>query len=332
MKTDPNEKKILSRFGQFSQVQLLVIGDLMLDEFIWGNVDRISPEAPVPVVNVKRQSFMPGGAMNVAANISSLSAKVQIVGVVGDDIHGKLLIEAAQKQKINTESLIKSKSYQTTIKTRVIAHHQQVVRVDREEPLYLSKPQMNKILNKIHDQIKDIDGIIIEDYAKGLINQGLYDAIIDLGHKNQIFIAVDPKINSSLKVYGADVVTPNLSEALYFLGIKKNTYNFHQIGQMLLDLWDVPTVLLTLGEDGMIIANRGQSSIHIPTVAQEVYDVSGAGDTVIGSFCLGIAAGMDSYQAAWMANQAAGIVVGKLGTATVNKQELKEKIKNYGKK
>jgi len=314
--------------GDFKDARVLVIGDLILDEFLWGEVSRISPEAPVPVVWVKTESFMPGGASNVANNLRSLGAKVSLAGVIGDDEHGTILKGELERSGVNVNGVITDGSRPTTLKTRVVAHHQQVVRIDKERVVTLNDRIMSKISSYVKDNIKDLDAIIIEDYGKGVITPKLLSRIIPLAKSGKKIIAVDPKEEHFRYYRGVSVITPNNHEASKAVGFDiTDTPTLKKAGTRLLNRLNCSIALITLGEKGMAVFQRGRPMKHIPTVAQEVYDVSGAGDTVIAAYTLSLASGADPVQAAHISNCAAGIVVGKVGIAVVTPEELIERIK-----
>lgn len=327
----------------FPKTNILIIGDLILDEYIWGSVERISPEAPVPVVWAKKRTYVPGGAANVAANIRSLDGRVSLMGVTGEDKNKDILLSELKIRKISGEGIFTESQRHTTLKTRVIAGHQQVVRVDWEHTDSLS-PQLNqKILKFVQKNIDGFDGIIIEDYGKGVINMHLLEEIISLARQHKKVITVDPKEEHFQYYHGVTAITPNrkeLENAIRNLKIKDTTNRFRlnqdrlftdkdidiAAGEIMQYL-DLQSLLVTLGEHGMRLFEKGGRSTHIPTAALEVFDVSGAGDTVIAAFTLGLCAGANKLQAAHIANFAAGIVVGKVGTATTNRKELLERIR-----
>jgi D-beta-D-heptose 7-phosphate kinase/D-beta-D-heptose 1-phosphate adenosyltransferase len=328
----------LNRFNKiishFKDARILVVGDIMLDKFIWGTVSRISPEAPVPVVWVKSESFMPGGASNVANNIQALGAKAYICGVVGDDSQGNTLIAELAKNGIDNEGILVDKNRPTIDKTRIIAHHQQVVRIDRESASPISNRIIRGIVSFAKKKISDIDAIIIEDYGKGIVVPYLIKELVGLSKRHKKIITVDPK-EEHIKLYkGVTTITPNRKEAEVASGVKiKDTASLRKAGKRLANWLHPESVLITLGEDGMALFKRKGNFVHIPTVAQEVYDVSGAGDTVIATFTVARASGANMVEAAHISNVAAGVVVGKLGIATCNTDELKfhmEQIKRYG--
>lgn len=325
MKKRDKFRKIISKFPK---VKILVIGDLILDEFLWGDVSRISPEAPVPVVWVNRESFMPGGASNVANNINALGGKTYLAGVVGMDERGKVLISTLNERGIQTQGIIVDSERPTTLKTRVIAHHQQVVRIDKEKVDPIDGEKISKFVNYVKEIIDEVDAILIEDYGKGVITSRLLKEAMSLAKRYKKIIMVDPKEEHFHYYKGVTAITPNHHEASIATGIKiKDKDSLIQIGKHLLSKLNTQAVLITLGEEGMQLFERSGRITHIPTVAQEVFDVSGAGDTVISTFTLAKAAGASMVDAAYIANFAAGIVVGKVGIAVVSQKELLSKIK-----
>ena len=315
--------KLKELIKNFKDAKVLVVGDLILDEFMWGEVSRISPEAPVPVVWVKNESFMPGGASNVANNIRSLGAGVYLVGVIGDDDRGAILKGELAQKGINTDGVFVDVSRPTTLKTRVVAHHQQVVRIDKEKIDHIGGNMISKIIAYIENIMKDIDAVIIEDYGKGVITPLLLSKIVPAAKASRKIIAVDPKEEHFKYYRGISVITPNNHEAAKAVGFEiKDEATLKKAGQVLLDKIKCKIALITLGENGMAVFQKGKPMTHIPTVAQEVFDVSGAGDTVIASYTLSLASGLDPIQSAYIANYAAGIVVGKVGIAVVTPEEL----------
>ena len=311
---------------QFPKVHLLVVGDLMLDEFIWGEVSRISPEAPVPVVLEKRHSFMPGGAANVAHNIASLGAKVSLCGVTGSDESGRRLKELLQKRGILMGAIVADPKRPTTLKTRVIAHHQQVVRIDREEAEPLSPSLRSRLILQARKIAREADAVILEDYGKGIISPPLILSMLQEARRRKKIVSVDPKQEHFSYYKGVTVITPNRQEAYAAYAALKGKATDRKevsfIGKTLLKQLACQAVLVTLGEDGMCLCERSGSVTQIPTVAQEVFDVSGAGDTVIAALTLSLAAGASMVDAARIANVAAGIVVGKVGVAVTDSKEL----------
>lgn len=322
-------KKLFSRFGQQS---ILVVGDVMLDQFLWGKVSRISPEAPVPVVEVTRDSFFPGGAANVARNLRALGAPVKVLGVLGDDHAGAELRDLLEQQGVDTYGLIADPNRPTTLKTRIVAHHQQVVRFDRESTGKLSSLIERQVLEYFASHVPDIAAVIFEDYGKGVLSQRLLDKMQHLAHRQKKIMSADPNSRHVLRYVGLTAVTPNRAEAFAAAGLSYiepadevlRDEPLMNVGRTLLRKWKPRNLLVTLGEHGMCLFRPGQKPHHIPTVAQEVFDVSGAGDTVIATLTLALAAGANPVQAAEISNHAAGIVVGKVGTATCSPEELIE--------
>ncbi|MDI6605621.1 MAG: D-glycero-beta-D-manno-heptose-7-phosphate kinase [Candidatus Omnitrophota bacterium] len=328
-------KKIIDRF---KRAKILIVGDLILDEYIWGSVERISPEAPVPVVWANKRTYLPGGAANVANNIRALGAKVALVGVVGGYKDSGILLSELKKRKINTNGIFTERARHTTLKTRIIAGHQQMVRVDWEHTHALPMRLNRRIIRFIEEKINSFDGIIIEDYGKGVINMQLLAELIEVARANKKIITVDPKEEHFQYYRGVTAITPNrreLENAVRNIKIKDTSNSFRLDNERLfsdkdidsaagriLEYLKLESILVTLGEQGMKLFEKGGRIVHIPTVAKEVFDVSGAGDTVIGTFTLALCCGATKFEAASLANYAAGIVVGKVGTATTNRKEL----------
>jgi len=317
-------KDINTLIREIQRPRILVLGDLMLDEFIWGNVHRISPEAPVPVVKVSSESSFPGGAANVARNIAEFGGEVVIGGMIGEDKQGEQLLSLLQDSGITTDAVLTVPGFNTIVKTRVIAKHQQIVRVDRERKRKVDQQEIDKLMHKINSIIQDIDAIIIEDYGKGFITQPLVDNVINLAEQNMKIVAIDPNPNNPLDWAGSTIVKPNRREAFASIGLPfdENEHDLVDIGKVLLEKWRIHSLLITLGEEGMMLFDPPDDPYHIPTRAKEVFDVSGAGDTVIAFYTMAIAAGLRGIEAAELANHAAGVVVGKIGTATVTADEL----------
>lgn len=320
--------KIRKIVGNFRDANVLVVGDLILDEFLWGDVSRISPEAPVPVVWVRKESFMPGGASNVANNLRSLGASVRLVGVVGDDEHGAILKGELEQKGIDTSGVVVDDTRPTILKTRVVAQHQQVVRIDKEKVGELSDRIIGRFVEYIENAMSEIDAIVIEDYGKGVITPQLLKKVVPLARSHKKIISVDPKIEHFKYYKGITLITPNNHEAARAVGFEiKDAASLKAAGEKMLDKMNCRIALITLGENGMAVFQKGKPMAHIPTVAQEVFDVSGAGDTVIASYTLSLAAKASPIEAAHIANCAAGIVVGKVGIAVVTPEELIDRIK-----
>jgi len=313
---------------KLKEVGVLVIGDLMIDEFIEGKVERISPEAPVPVVEVSSIKYTPGGAGNVINNIHALGGKVYPVGVIGDDGTGKRLITDFKSKSIEIDGVIIDSDRPTTLKSRIIAHSQQIVRVDREERTPIAEWVCKQILSFCRMVIDDVESIVISDYGKGVINPRLLEEIIPLGKKHNLPIIVDPKEEHFMSYKGVTLITPNLSEAETLIHKKMNNDEaLIKGGESILSQLECEAVLITRGAEGMSLFEKDFKVTHIPTVAKEVYDVTGAGDTVVAVISLALGAGIEIKTSAQLANIAAGIVVEKVGTATLTREELKEKIR-----
>jgi D-glycero-beta-D-manno-heptose-7-phosphate kinase len=320
-------KRILSAA---KKARILVVGDVMLDQFIWGAVSRISPEAPVPVVDFARESFMPGGAANVARNLVSLETPAELFGVIGEDDAARKLQKLLGEQNIGCAGLVKNPARHTSIKTRIVAHQQQVVRIDRETRGALDSKTSAKLLAGFNAVLGGADAVIVGDYGKGVITQPLLNEIKSLCRERGIWLSLDPKPVHRLDLTGLSLITPNRKEAFELANLPDETRNENPfadqnlmlVAERLLAELRPAVLLITLGELGMLLCQRGQKPFHIPTVAQEVFDVSGAGDTVIATFTLAIAAGASPLEAATLSNHAAGIVVGKVGTATTSPAEL----------
>ena len=323
----PMLEKILSRF---SKVNILVVGDIMMDRFIWGKVSRISPEAPVPVVAVEKETFLLGGAANVVNNIHALGGNVTLCGVVGDDEMGEKIIKKLTETKIGLQGIFVEQGRQTSTKTRIIAHHQQLVRIDRETTDHPRASTSRNLTEFLKKNIEGFDGIILSDYGKGLLTKELIRTTIRKARETKKLIMVDPKLKNFFYYKGATVVTPNAAEASAASSILINDLSsLKSAGRMLLKKLGCDVLVITRGEEGMAIFEPRQGPFLVPTVAKEVYDVTGAGDTVIGTMVLALGAGARVTEAAKLANYAAGIAVGKIGTATVSQEELIKAIRKY---
>lgn len=323
--------KAQETISNFKNTKILVVGDLMLDIFIWGDVKRISPEAPVPVVDVERESSMPGGSANVVNNVCAMGGKCFVSGIIGDDAYGTHLINELKQEGAQVEGILKDPGRVTTVKTRIIARHQQVVRYDREVKHALGSRFFEELKYFCSSIIDDIDAIIIEDYGKGFVSQDLMRYLIEVSKEKDKIVTFDPKIGRDLDIHGITAVTPNLEEAYYFAGISDQDDSdevIYDIGEKLIKKWDAQAVLITLGDKGMYLFEKNKPPFNIPTVAREVFDVSGAGDTVMGAFSLSLASGSNAKDAAILANFAAGVVVGKLGTGVATAKEIIKAIEN----
>ena len=303
--------------------RLAVLGDIMIDRYIWGNVSRVSPEAPVPVVEVESESTRLGGAANVANNITSLGANASLIGVAGNDTHGKELITILDGQHTASDGIIIDPSRPTTVKTRVIAHNQHVVRIDSEEKKDIDDSTQKKILSVLQNSIESIDGIIIEDYNKGVVVKELIHAVIALAKKYNKVITVDPKFNNFFEYKNVSVFKPNIKETEEAFGKKLRAEDaVLSAGMLLLERLQADNVLLTRSEKGMSLFEKNGAVTHIPTRAREVADVSGAGDTVVATLTAMLAAGATVKEAAIIANMAGGIVVGEVGIVPIKPEQL----------
>ena len=320
--------RISAYIDRFHKARVLVVGDVMLDHYIWGSVSRISPEAPVPVVHVTQENVLLGAAANVVNNIHSLGGTVNVCGVIGQDSAGKQLIRLLRSKSINTDGLIQEDGRPTTIKTRIIAHNQQVVRFDREAKDGVHRETHRRIFDTVKGKIEDgLDAIVISDYSKGIVTRALVRDIMRLARKNNIVVSVDPKVNHFGIYSGVTILTPNSKEASIGSRIEiTDEKSLDRAGLALLKRLQCDAVLITRGEHGMSLFQRGGKTAHIPTVAREVFDVTGAGDTVISVLTLAMASGASMVDASRIANFAAGIVVGVVGTGTVSPDDLKKRI------
>jgi D-beta-D-heptose 7-phosphate kinase/D-beta-D-heptose 1-phosphate adenosyltransferase len=325
-----NLQRIQHLLEQSCKQRLLVIGDVMLDEFVWGKVSRISPEAPVPVVEVQSESSYPGGAANVARNLRPFCKSVQISGVVGRDSHASRLKDLLAEEQIETDGLIETSDMPTIVKTRIIARQQQVVRVDREKRRAVTRAALDAACEQIRSLLPDVDGVIFEDYGKGFLTQAFIDQVSDMAAQAKKILTADPNPGNPLHWKAITTLKPNRSEAFAMAGkadhgaadAPLSDQPLLDTGRHLLEKFRIPSLLITLGEHGIILFDHDHPPYHTPTRAQEVFDVSGAGDTTIALFTLSLCAGATMQEAAEIANHAAGVVVGKLGTATLTPQEL----------
>jgi D-beta-D-heptose 7-phosphate kinase/D-beta-D-heptose 1-phosphate adenosyltransferase len=323
-------KRVHQLLDLASQTRVLVVGDAMLDRFIWGRVSRISPEAPVPVVEFDHESIMPGGAANVARNLTALTASADILGMVGPDEAARQLRRLLVENQVGCQGLLRVTNRPTSVKTRIIAHKQQVVRVDRESSADIDTRTMRRLLAALDGVLANVDAVIVGDYGKGMVRQELLDALKERCRTQGIWLSLDPKPVHRLNLAGLSLITPNRKEAFELAGVPEGARGGNpladplllRVAEQLLSELRPALLLITLGDQGMLLCQRNQPPFHIPTVAQEVFDVSGAGDTVIASFTLAIAAGASPVEAAIFSNHAAGVVVGKVGTAVVSPEEL----------
>ncbi len=320
----------------FSRQRILVLGDLMLDRYIRGHAERLSPEAPVPIVRVAEVSIMPGGAANVAVNIRALGGEAVVAGFVGCDKAGDELLELLECRGLSTAGVIRLRDRCTTEKTRIIAERQQVVRVDQEHDQPVRREDLERLASRLSKAIRGCTGAILEDYGKGAIRQPVVDALLHAAELLRIPTGYDPKEDRDLRVRPVTLATPNCREAHVCAGLPprsevedplKDRELAHAV-RILKAKWQTEALVVTLGPKGMVIAEQRRPLIHLPTRAREVFDVSGAGDTVIATCLLARSAGATALEAASLGNHAAGVVVGKLGTASCSPEELLLTIRN----
>ncbi|MFH1784205.1 MAG: D-glycero-beta-D-manno-heptose-7-phosphate kinase [bacterium] len=324
-----DKKKLLKILDRMNNTSVMVLGDIMMDKFVWGKVSRISPEAPVPIVEIEKETHTPGGAGNVAMNVCSLDSKVLLVGVIGNDFVGDKLINEMSRGGIDTTGVFRDDKRPTILKTRIIAQHQQVVRTDREIIGKLSAQLTKQITTFLDENISRVKAVVISDYGKGVISPVILKKAVSLARKHKKPIVVDPKVEHFQQYKQVSCITPNQSEAA--LGMREHSVpegeGLIKLGKTILKKLHCESLLVTQGEKGMLLFESRGKITHIPTVARDVFDVSGAGDTVIAVLTLALAAKASILDAAQIANYAAGIVVGKLGTATTSIKEIKNKIR-----
>ncbi|MEA2624240.1 MAG: D-glycero-beta-D-manno-heptose-7-phosphate kinase [Candidatus Binatota bacterium] len=321
----PSRARLLRLVRRFGSVRLLVVGDLMLDQFIWGRVSRISPEAPVPVVHVSEESFRLGGAANVVANVRALGGRAAVAGIVGRDAYGRRVVGELRRLGAGTAGVITARDLETTRKTRILAHQQQVVRLDRERPLRDGRLSA-RIAEHVRKTLAAVDGVVVSDYGKGVITPELLALLAERrGGEPKLF--VDPKRGNFEHYRRATLVKPNEEAASAASGIEiSDAESLRRAGERLLELWDSAAVLISRGEEGMTLFRPDRAMAHFPAAAREVFDVTGAGDTVLATASLALAAGGTYDEAAVLANRAAGIVVAKVGTAAVGAAELADDV------
>ena len=325
-----DKSRLLRIIGQFKGKKILVIGDIMLDKYIWGEVSRISPEAPVQVVNVLRESYAPGGAANVANNIAALNAKAFMVGIVGNDNAKESLISELEKRGINVDGIFTEKNKPTIQKVRVIGRSQQLLRFDYEKKGYVNADTEKNILDFILGKIDGADAVIVSDYAKGVITKNLMETIIKISKEKNKIVIVDPKPRHKDFYKNSTLITPNHTEAHQMTNLEEEENTDNDAGKMGKRLIKElnSNVLITRGEKGMSLFEKNGEITHIPAYAKEVYDIVGAGDTSVAFLTLALASGASFKEGAIIANHAAGITVGKIGTSTVSIEELRESIEN----
>jgi D-beta-D-heptose 7-phosphate kinase/D-beta-D-heptose 1-phosphate adenosyltransferase len=312
-------------------VKVLVLGDLMIDEYIWGDVTRVSPEAPVPIVGVRQETLRLGGAANVAHNIIAMGGKVELCGQVGDDQMGRWMISDLKSRSIGLRGVLSSPDRPTTVKTRVIAHNQQVVRVDREDTTLLPREDEEMLLSAFRSLLPECGAVVISDYAKGVVTPTLIKSAVTAARDAGLPVAVDPKVNHFATYRDVTVLTPNLLEASAGAGIIIDSMEaLLKAGSMIMEKLGSENLIITRGDQGMTLFARDKDPMHIPALSREVYDVTGAGDTVISAVSLGLAAGISIQKSAALANVAAGVVVGEVGTVPITRDQLRERIRELG--
>ena len=314
---------------RFADARVLVIGDVIIDHFLWGTATRISPEAPVPVVNIQREELLLGGSANVLRNIVSLGGNGALCGIIGDDAMGRKTVELVEQLGVPAEGLVVGQR-PTTVKTRVVAQGQQVVRFDREQTGFPSRSSLDSLLHYLEGHVHTFDAVMVSDYAKGVVSEQLMIRLHQLLHaarrreKRKLPLIVDPKPANLHCFVGATVITPNHHETMQMAGIRiEDERSLVAAARQIRDDIGCEAVLITRGEAGMALLQADDELVTIPTMAKEVYDVTGAGDTVAATLALGLAAGCTMRAAAVLANHAAGIVVGKIGTACASADELR---------
>lgn len=318
-------QKALGYAAKFPSVRILVVGDVMLDEYVWGSVGRISPEAPVPVVAVTRETRALGGAANVAMNVASLGARADLAGLIGADGPGRQILGMLGKARIGVGGIVVDRSRPTITKTRVIAHNQQVVRFDRERKDLPDGRAMDRLLKRVRTAVGKADGVVLSDYRKGTLSSAVVEEVIATAKRRGVFVVVDPKRTDFSFYRGCTLITPNKSETMAALGWMdlSGDREILEGGKILLRKCNARAILVTRGEEGMSLVERGKNAFfHIPALARQVFDVTGAGDTVIGTLSVGMGVGASLREAALIANVAAGVVVGEVGTSPITLDKL----------
>lgn len=319
----PQLERLSAVIARFAGRRIAVLGDCMLDRYLWGRVERISPEAPVPVVEIERESFTLGGAGNVAANLRALGAEPLLLGVVGEDEDGRRLRAAFAERGLDTRGVVGDPARPTTVKTRIVAHSQQVVRADRESRADLDGAALERLKRVVEGELPGCEGLVVSDYGKGVIHPGTLAGALAIARTRGFAVSVDPKEGHIDAYRGVSILTPNQHEAGWMQGRRiTDEAGLLEVGWGLQQRLDAAAVLVTRGPEGMSLFERGGRTTHLPTVAREVYDVTGAGDTVVSVVALALAAGADFPDACRLANHAAGIVIREVGTATCTREEL----------
>jgi len=312
--------------------KVLVVGDLMIDEYIWGGVTRVSPEAPVPIVGITNETLRLGGAGNVANNILSLGGQVEICGILGDDQMGRWINSDLKSKKIGVRGLVTTPGRPTTVKTRVIAHDQQVVRVDKEVTTPLDRADEDIILGYVESFLREIGCVVVSDYAKGVITPTLMRQLVDLAKEHSVPVAVDPKISQFSIYKGVTVLTPNLFEAAAGAGLVIDSMEaLVEAGQRIVDKLACEYLIITRGDQGMTLFSGKKEYTHIDAYSLPVYDVTGAGDTVISTLSLALASGLSMEEGAYLANVAAGVVVGEVGTVPISTELMRLRLRELAK-
>ncbi len=315
-------KGLKERLKSFENLKIAVFGDLMVDHYINGVVSRISPEAPIPVVDVREEKYSLGGAANVAANISSLGAEPFMFGVCGKDMAGQHLRDCLAEQKISADYLVVSENRPTTLKSRVVAGNQQVVRIDFEDKSFINNELAQEVLDRFERVASECSGVILEDYNKGFLSAFLIEGVIKIAKKHNLPVCVDPKFNNFTSYKGVTVFKPNMAEFCSLSGLT-NFADFEKKAWKMVDDLQCEFLVVTKGRDGLSVFQKAcEQVVDIPTFAQTVYDVCGAGDAVISSLALAIGAGADIVEASRIANHAAGVVCGRIGVVSVSRQEI----------
>lgn len=310
-------------YSGFRSMNVLVLGDVMLDSYQWGKVQRISPEAPVPIIEINREEYRLGGAANVALNLAALGARVMAIGLIGNGANGKKMQELFISSNLDSSGLIRDESRKTTIKTRIGAANQQIVRIDHEDTHYIHDSVKSRVLTKLKRHITECDILVIEDYNKGLLSPELISETLALCAKHKVPVSVDPKQKNFFAYKGVEIFKPNYIELQTNLGLKfESDEQFHAAANQLREKLSARHLVVTRGAKGMFIFSGQKETLHLPSSAREVFDVSGAGDTVISALSLAYAAGADIFSAATFASQAAGVVCGKMGTSSATSDEI----------
>jgi len=308
--------------------KVLVVGDLMIDEYIWGGVNRVSPEAPVPIVGVTNETLRLGGAANVANNILSLGGQVEVCGVLGDDQMGRWLKSDLKSKNLGVRGIVTSSGRPTTVKTRVIAHDQQVVRVDKEVTTPLDRDDEEVILGSAESFLGECGCVVVSDYAKGVITPTLMRELVDLAKRHSVPVAVDPKISQFSIYKGVTVLTPNLFEAAAGAGLVIDSMEaLVEAGHRLVRKLECEYLIITRGDQGMTLFSGVKDYSHIEAYSRSVYDVTGAGDTVISTLALALASGLSMEEGAYLANVAAGVVVGEVGTVPISSEQMRARFR-----